>query len=377
MVLRTRRSRLDPRLLLLVLGIQAGCKSRESDPASPPSLLVDVATVTAYDVPQVVKLVGTLEAPPGHSARLGTLVPGRLAEVRVAEGDWVHKGDVLARLDPTPLRDATAQALAAVQQAQAQETNAQAHLQRASELFAAGAGPGKDVEDAQAALATAVAARRTSEASLSLAKNQTARSEIIAPLDGIVAHVFAAVGESMDGSGKPIVEVDEPEVLELQGGLSPALAALVSPGNSARVRTASTPEPLEGRVKAVSPAVDPATGLVRVRAEVNNRDGALRVGVAGEAEITVATHAAVPTVPPNAILAGDTNSGGRSVNVVGEDGHVHRKPVETGFVTDSLVEVSSGLQIGERVVLGQTYALPEGTLVQVRSVPGARDGGTL
>lgn len=333
---------------------------------------VELGVAAPRDIEQTVHLAGTLEPLPGKSARLGTLVPGRLAEVGVAEGDPVHKGQVLARVDPTPLRDAVHQAEAALSQARAQETNARAHLQRAGELFDAGAGPRKDMEDAEAAFASAQAARRTAEASVSMANNQTQRGEIISPLDGVVAHVLAAPGEPMDGTGKPIIEVDQPDVLELRGELAPGPAARIHPDAVAQVRAAGVGEVRAGRVRAVSPAVDPNTGLVTVRVQVDNHDGVFKVGVAGEADVVVAVKTGVLSVPAAALLSAGGEGGTRAVNVVDAEGRIGRRVVDVGAISNGWAEIRSGLTAGQPVVVGGTYSLPEGT----RVVGTTRDGGT-
>ncbi|HEY1908692.1 MAG TPA: efflux RND transporter periplasmic adaptor subunit [Myxococcaceae bacterium] len=368
----TRHGRLLRWLLVGALFAAAsGCRRAPADPEAPP-LSVELAVAAPRDIEETVHLAGTLEPLPGRSARLGTLVPGRLAEVRVAEGDPVRKGQILARVDPTPLRDAVRQAEASLSQARAQELNARAHLQRAAELFDAGAGPRKDLEDAEAAQASAQAARRTAEASLSLAQNQTQRGEIISPLDGVVAHVLAAPGEPMDGTGKPIIEVDQPDVLELRGELAPGPASRIHPDAVSRVRAAGVGQIRAGRVRAVSPAVDPNTGLVTVRVEVDNHDGAFKVGVAGEADVVVAVKAGALSVPAAALLSAGGEGGARAVNVVDPEGRVGRRTVDVGAVADGWAEIRSGLTAGQPVVVGGTYALPEGT----RVVGTTRDGGT-
>jgi multidrug efflux pump subunit AcrA (membrane-fusion protein) len=126
-----------------------------------------------------------------------------------------------------------------------------------------------------------------------------------------------------------------------------------------------------GRVRAVSPAVDPNTGLVTVRVQVDNHDGAFKVGVAGEADVVVAVKAGVLSVPAAAVLSGG-EPGTRAVNVVDTQGRIARKVVNVGAIADGWAEIRSGLTAGQQIVVGGTYALPEGT----RVVGATRDGGT-
>ena len=90
------------------------------------------------DVSAAVQASGELVALPGSDVKLGPLVAGRLGEVLVAEGDRVRAGQILARLDLTPLRDAVSQSEAQLAQARAQEANAKARLARAEKALQAG-----------------------------------------------------------------------------------------------------------------------------------------------------------------------------------------------------------------------------------------------
>jgi membrane fusion protein, multidrug efflux system len=352
-------------LFALVCGAGTGCSRRAAADDAAAGPLVTVTLVERGPVADVLLLSGTLEPPPGKSARLGVLAPGRLAELDVAEGDHVRRGQVLARLEATPFRDARAQAEAALQQAKAQALNARQHLERAADLLDAGAGPRKDVEDAQAQLASALSAVRTSEAAVSLAANQTTRGEVTAPMDGVVSHLYAAVGEPMDGSGKPILELAQVDVLEFQGGAPPGRAALVAVEQSADVTVAGFTGRERGVVHAVSPAVDPGTGLVRVRIQVRNEGARLKVGVTAEARVELRLIPEAIRVPLGALVPTEPGSPEQSVNVLASDGHARRRAVHVGVEDGRYAEILSGLSAGERVILSGSYALPDGTAVQV------------
>jgi RND family efflux transporter MFP subunit len=358
-----------PGLGMFVLGFISvgwvGC-SRRGDPGQALSApTVTVSLTERGPVADLLLVSGTLQPSPGKSARLGVLVPGRLAELSVAEGDSVRRGQILARLEPMPFRDSRAQAAAALQQAEAQAMNSHQHLARAADLWDAGAGPLKDVEDAQAQLAAAEAAVKTNAAALSLTLNQATRGEVIAPMDSVVSHVYAAVGEPMDGSGKPILEVAQVDILELQGGAPPGRAGRLAPGQPADVAVSGDARMEPGIVRAVSPAVDAASGLVRVRVQVANPDGHLKVGVTAEARVVLLLIPDAIRIPLAALIPSGPGSVGISVNVVTADGRARRQAVEVGVKDAVYAEIISGLTVGDRVILGGSYALPDGTAVEV------------
>jgi membrane fusion protein, multidrug efflux system len=343
----------------------AGCSRRGETPEVSAEPTVTVTVVDRGPVSDLLLVSGTLEPPPGKSARLGVLVPGRLSELNVAEGDSVRAGQVLARLEATPFRDTRAQAEAALQQAEALAMNARQHLARAADLWDAGAGPAKDVEDAQAQFAAALSGVKTSTAALSLAVNQATRGEVIASMNAVVSHLYAAVGEPMDGSGKPILEIAQVDVLELQGGTPPSRASVVRPGQLAEVTVLGTTNVEPGVVHAVSPAVDPASGLVRVRVQVPNAQARLKVGVAAEARIVLRLVPEAVRVPLGALIPAGPGLAEPSVNVLNPDGHVRRQTLAIGVKDSLFAEVLSGLTAGDRIVLGGSYSLPDGTAVQV------------
>jgi RND family efflux transporter MFP subunit len=345
--------------------LAAACPRHSESPEVAAEPTITVAVVDRGPVSDLLLVSGTLEPPPGKSARLGVLVPGRLAELNVAEGDSVRRGQVLARLEATPFRDTRAQAEAALQQAEALAMNARQHLARAADLLDAGAGPAKDVEDAQAQLAAAVSGVKTNAAAVSLAMNQATRGEVVASMDAVVSHLYAAVGEPMDGSGKPILEIAQVDILELQGGAPPSRAGRVGPGQPAEVIVSGVGHVEPGVVHAVSPAVDPSSVLVRVRVQVPNAEARLKVGVAAEARIVLRLIPDAIRVPLGALIPTGPGSAEPSVNVLSADGHVRRQLLAIGVKDTLFAEVLSGLTPGDRVALGGSYSLPDGTAVQV------------
>ncbi|HET9753527.1 MAG TPA: efflux RND transporter periplasmic adaptor subunit, partial [Myxococcales bacterium] len=201
------------RAALLFLAL-AACR-KGGEPEAPPPLAVQVVKASRGDVSEIVEVAGDLSAPPGMDVKLGPLVAGRLGAVLVGEGDTVHEGQALARLDATPLRDALSQAEAQLAQARAQQRNAEAKLARAEEALKAGVAAAQEVEDDRYALAQAEGALKSAQAARSTARNQLGRSELRAPFDGVVAHLFVPAGEPVDAN-RPVVEVARVSPLELR-----------------------------------------------------------------------------------------------------------------------------------------------------------------
>ncbi|HZX95167.1 MAG TPA: efflux RND transporter periplasmic adaptor subunit [Myxococcales bacterium] len=333
---------------------------KEAEPAAPPPMTVQVAKATRGDVAEVVEVSGELGAPPGLDVKLGPLVAGRLGTVLVAEGDRVREGQVLARMDATPLRDSVSQGHAQVEQARAQEQNAKAKLERAVKALDAGVAAAQEVDDGRLALAQAQAQARTAAAALSTARNQLGRSELRAPFAGVVAHVFAAAGEPVDAN-KPVIEVARLDTVELRAPLAPQLAARVRAGQEAQMTADALPErTFSARVIAVAPMVDPATGAALVRLRCDNSDGALRLGTFAHARIVIDVRRGVIRVPQAALLTGE---GGAAVEVV-DAGKAVRAPVQVVARDGQWAGITGGLKEGADVIVQGNYALPDGTPVQ-------------
>lgn len=352
----------------LLLLAAAACR-KAGEPEKPPPLAVQVVKVGRGDVSEIVEVSGELSAPPGMDVKLGPLVSGRLGAVLVGEGDAVREGQVLARLDPTPLRDALSQAQAALSQARAQERNAAAKLGRAERALEAGVAAAQEVEDDRLALAQAEGARKSAQAAFSTARNQLGRSELRAPFDGVVAHVFVPAGEPVDAN-KPVVEVARVSPLELRAPIAPALAARVRAGQQASLRVdALAGRDFPARVIAISPTLDPATGAALVRLRADNADGALRIGSFARAQIAVDVRRGALRVPEQALLSGPD---GAAVEVV-QEGKAKRTPVKVEAKDGRFAAIGEGLAEGAEVIVQGNYALPDGTPVQAQ--PAQAQGG--
>ena len=350
--------------ILLAAALSASCHKAAEEEAPAP-LAVQVVRAARGEVAEVVDVAGELSAPPGLDVKLGPLVAGRLSQVLVGEGDRVREGQVLARLDGTPLRDQLQQAEAQLAQARAQQLNARQRLDRAGKALQAGVAAAQEVEDDRLALAQADSAVRSAGALVSTARNQLGRSELRAPFAGVVAHVFAAPGEALDAS-KPVVEVARTNTVELRAPLAPRLAALLKSGQLAQLRLDALPgRSFPARVLAVAPTVDAATGAALVRLRADNPDGALRIGTFAHAQVQVEVRRGVIRVPAPALLGDES---GAAVEVV-DSGKAKRVPVKVGARDGQWVEVAQGLDEGAQVIVQGNYALPDGT--PVKAAPGA------
>jgi RND family efflux transporter MFP subunit len=262
----------------------------------------------------------------------------QIASVPVNVGDRVRRGQVL-------VRQAGEGSAARVRQAEAARRQAQRTVERLRPLHEAGAISDQEWEQALTQLELASADVAAASDLLTLTS----------PLAGTVTEVIARPG-MIPSSGDPLVRVADLSQLVVYLRVGAADAAEIREGLRARLATGA-----EGRVRRVALQADPATRLVEVEVGFAPAAG-LIPGTLATVQLEVASRPSAVQVPRAAVRDG-------GVWVVGQDGRVTRRPVQVGLQASDMVEVLSGVQPGERVVVEGGSLLSEGA--SVRIVDGA------
>ena len=292
-----------------------------------------------------------------------------IIEILAEEGDHVDAGQVLARLSRDVLDASVAQNTAqlvrteaAIGQArnlitEAQATRQQAELafNRTRELVTGGNASRETLEQRQA-IASATSARvdsagnalRVAEAdrALALAQRQEllvrlARTELRAPVAGLVSRRTARTGAVVSGGGDALFRIIEGGSIELEADVPEVLLARLRANQPAAIETVGGTR--AGVVRLVSSEVSRTTRLGRVRVAVEG-DG-LVIGSFARARVETARRDGI-LVPLSAVLF---QADGSIVQVV-RDGLVDSRRVVTGLRNQSQVEVSDGVAEGEAVV---------------------------
>jgi membrane fusion protein, multidrug efflux system len=338
-----------------------GPKSSESATAE-----VTVTRVRRAPISQSLAVTGTIAALPNQDVRVSSLVAGRIVAMMVAEGDRVSEGQLLAKIDDRTYHDMAQQAESAVDQAKASLENARLNRERNENLFKRGIAARKDLEDARTQEVVVTAALSQSEAALALAKLQLARTEVTSPLAGTVVKRLASVGEQVDGTAaQPLFEVANPGQVELFGNVPAVYLGQVRVRQPLAIKTEAYPDKeFQGRVVAISPAVDPSTNVGLVRIRIANEAGLLRLGMFLSAEIPLVTHSNALVVPPQAVYR-DERGQPRIYRVQGETAEA--VPVKLGLEMKDQVEVLTGVEEGETVILTGGYGLGDKAKIKIKS----------
>lgn len=339
----------------------------KSTSANEETAVPEVTVVVAHKEPlaERLRVSGNLAAPPNLDARISALVPGRIHSVLVNEGDAVKADQPLATLDNSSLQDQLRQAEATVAQAQANVENARISAERNDDLLRRGIAARKEVEDARTLLAVNESLLKQAEAARSAAQTQLSRSILRAPFAGTVVHRFLGAGEQVDGtSAQPVVEVADVSTLELQGQVPGSRLSEIQGGTDFEFQTTEVPEQtFPAQVAAVLPSVDPATGNGTVRIQIRNPGRRLKLGMFVSVELPLRELARGLVAPRQAIYPDEAG-----------EPHVYRLTsdeaefvaVTLGTQTNDKVQILSGLNEGDKIILTGGYGLPDKTKVRVK-----------
>lgn len=292
----TARPRIVP--LVLVGLLVAACDSKEAEKPKLPAAATNAPAIpvpSKTTAPQpgvkagsrdlsIERYVGT--ALPKQEAELGPRMSGTLATVDVVEGQQVKKGQVLFRLDARSTRLGVSQAETGLQGAIIARDNARRELERQQQLAAKGTIAAAVLERAESAFNSAENGVSQAEVGLSMARRGTADSAVVSPIDGLVAHKFKDVGETVTMMPPTIVVViQDQSVLEVRARIPEAALRLVHVGDQVTAHFTALEASREAKVVRVQPTVDAATRTIEIVTDVDNKDGVLRPGMYVELEL--------------------------------------------------------------------------------------------
>jgi HlyD family secretion protein len=342
------------------------------DQAAPAALRVTIVTAGPHDLPRTLRASGTLVAL--EEVSIGTaLQDQQIVEVLVEEGRTVVAGQVLVRLEAESLRSQSAQAqaavaraAAAVAQAEAAYAEAQANLRRIRPLRSSGTASEQQFEErlaqadsAAAALAIARAELAQAEAQLEDTRIQLAKTEIRAPVAGLISERTARLG-ALAGGAEPLFRIIKDGIIELDAELPEGDLSAIAPENAVHVTVSGFAEAITGHVRMIAPKVDPQTRMGRVRISLP-ADPDLRVGAFARASILIDEDTVAVAVPQSAVT---TVGLAASVMVVDAKGLASQRKVTIGRSADDMVEIIKGLRAGEHVVGQASAFVREGDIVQ-------------
>lgn len=286
---------------------------------------------------------------------VSTEVAGIVRRIEFESGDRVAAGDLLVALDTSADR-------AELEGLRADAELARVTYERKKRLRERDLGSEAAFDEARAAYDQARAAVAAQEALI-------AKKQIRAPFDGRLGIRQVDLGQYV-GPGTEVVSLQDLDPIYVDFNVPQNRVADIVVGERVAVEVAGYEDRFEGKVRAVSPALDRGTRTFRVRARVANPDERLRPGMYGNVQIALGEPQPYLTVRQTAI---SYNPYGDAVWVVveqeGEDGETRlvaeRRTVETGDTRGDQVQILDGVEAGARVVVVGHHKLRSGARVKI------------
>lgn len=341
--------------LLLAL---AGCQAKESSaekvetPLVTPQVvrqvqkLVSVETVRPRTVRDVAILPGVART--WQSVKVAAGAGGRLEWLGPEEGQWVKKGQLLARINVSALK-------ATLDQAKAAANLAETTYQRLQKLNEKGIATASELDQAASARTQTAKAARAIEA-------QYQEGFVHAPIGGVVNRVYMDAGEFV-GMGTPLMDIEDISRIKVEVSVPESDVRYLSKGQKALLRFDAYPERHEtGEIEFISYTADPATMTFRTLVAIGNEKGDIRAGMVARVALLKREIEEAISVPLSAVV---DKSGERLVFVV-ENGVAHARPIEVGIIEMARVQVLSGLELGDQLIVTGQNGLEEGERVRVQ-----------
>lgn len=330
-------------VMLAACGVGEASVATTGKPEAATPLPVEVSLPVKGAIAATYRTTTTLT--PESEAAVLARVAGEIVEILVEEGDRVVEGQVLARLDGDRLRLQQLQAKASLDKVTRE-------YERFVRLHSQGLVSASAVDSLRFDTEALEAAYR-------LQRLDYEYTTIRAPIDGVVSARHIKIGQHVTANDAVFRITD---TLQLVAYLLIPQTELhkFSAGQPATVRVDAMPgQAFAASIERISPTIDNRSGTFRATARIDNGDGLLAPGMFGRFDIAYEQHVDALIIPVTALVSEDTET----VIYVAKDGSVTRRVIQTGIRSDDSVEVLSGLEEHEQVVVTGQSSLRDGSRV--------------
>lgn len=356
--------------LLCTLLLLAAC--HQEKPAPPPKPHVSVALPLVREVIDWDNYTGRFEAI--QDVAVTPRVSGTITQVLFRNGQDVKAGQPLFIIDPRPFHAAYQQALANLSRANATQANAATELERARRLTGDAVLSREDFDNRDAALKTADADIEAQKAAVETARLNLEFTSVVSPVAGRVSDRKVSIGDVVVANTTQLTRVVtlDPIWFDFEGAEAFYLKYVRQDVRGERRSSRYARNPVEiqladetdyphrGQMVFVDNALDPRSGTIRAKAELPNPDGFLTPGMFGRVRLLGSGTYKAMLIPDESIVTDQTR---RLVYVIGTDGAVILRPVETGPMVIGLRVIRDGLAPTEKVVLDGLARLQPGMQV--------------
>lgn len=323
-------------------------------------------------------------------------VTGFMVKINVDIGDRVRKGQTLAVLEVPELNAQLQGTTSEVQQSKDEFLRAQHEIKRAEAMHAAlhldyqrlletsKAQPGliaqQELDDAQGKdlasesqvdAARAAAAAAMQHSAVATADNSRVQAlknytSVVAPLDGVIVWRYADTGALIQSGASsneqdiPIVRLSQSGILRLRMPIPENDVRFVHIGDPMQIRVDAIGRSFTGKIVRFTRQVNSETRTMETEVDLDNQDLSIDPGMYANAQLQLARADNAVTIPVEALMV---NGSRQSVLLLGPDNRIHARIVQTGLRGSKLAQITSGLEPGDRVVIGGQERYTDGELV--------------
>jgi multidrug efflux system membrane fusion protein len=368
------------RLFFAAAGIAVAClavwvifwrhgSSQAAQNSAPPSIPVTVTAAAQRDVAIYRDALGTVQAL--NTVAIRAQINGQVVSIDFRQGQDVHKGDVLAKIDPAPLQATLDQAIAKKSEDQAQLIDAEKDLARFNTLVLKNFETHQNLDAQQAKVDQTKSTIDADQAAIEAAQTQLNYATIAAPIDGVVGFRQVDIGN--------IIHTNDVNPLTVLTQIKPCTVLFTLPQDdlgSVREAMLQGTVPVlaydqndkdklaEGHLLLINNQIDQTTSSIQLKAEFPNEDERLWPGEFVRIRLLVATRKDAVTIPPVAVQRGPS---GLYTWVVKSDNTVDQRTIETTPVNNDVTIVTKGIAAGEQVVVNGQFRLDVGTHVSTKA----------
>lgn len=317
------------------------------EPPEPERFEVDAVRVERQLLDDTIQSTGTVKA--RYEVELSTEVAGKITELHINEGQPVQRGDLLVKINDNDLQADLKRIKSNIEVMEESEN-------RQRQLFERGGATQEDYDATRIQL-------NNLRAEMAAIEAQIERTEVRAPFDGVLGLKYVDEGSYITPSTR-IATLRDLGTVYLDFSVPERYSSRIRTGSEVKFTVQGVDSLFTGRVFAVEPGIDPRARTVNIRAVTDNEEGLLRSGAFANLKLVLESYDDAIMIPAIALIPDD----GQYKVMVYEDGQVRERLVETGIRTRNSVQVTSGLEIGETVLINGLLQVQEGMDVALRQI---------
>ena len=330
-------------VLVLLL---ASCSSEKKETkTNEPIKKATVLEIKTTSENEILNYSGTIEA--DNIVSIGFAVQGRVSYVAVEEGQRVKKGQLLASIDATTYQNAYYIAEASLEQDND-------NFNRLNGLYKKGSLPERDFITAKVAVAQA-------KANKSMAGKNLSDTKLYAPFTGIITAKITEVGATAAPS-IPAFTIMKTDKVYAKASITESEISKLKIGTEATVSIASLNKSFQGKIDILNPSAHALTRTFNVKVRLDNKDNELLPGMISTIEINTGNPVEVITIPSVSVIR-DAND--ILYVFVAENGKAIKKRVEVGGFKNNDIIVTSGLKVGDKVLVEGQKNVKEGQAIAI------------